>query len=161
VRFTPDKSPYKTTTYGLLQGAPGGGAGLYAQPSSRGVYAGRGYYRLEAISSRASATRWSTTAPAPRLAEAAAVARSAGLELAGPSLRTAPRGYTRDHPRIDLLRRKSLIAGHARAGAGGIGRDAALAHVAGAWRAAAPLNAWLDERVGPSASASGHRRRRG
>jgi hypothetical protein len=32
----------------------------------------------------------------------------------------------------------------------GIDRDAALEHVAGTWRAAAPLTTWLDEHVGPS-----------
>jgi hypothetical protein len=77
-------------------------------------------------------------------------ARDAGLEVVGEALRTAPRGYPRDHPRIELLRRRALIAGRRLAGAGGIGRDAALEHVAGSWRAAAPLNAWLDEHVGPS-----------
>ena len=79
-----------------------------------------------------------------------AAAQDAGLELAGESLRTAPRGYPREHPRIELLRRKALIAGRALAGEGGIDRDAALDHVGGAWRAAEPLNAWLDEHVGPS-----------
>jgi hypothetical protein len=84
------------------------------------------------------------------LAEATAAAQAAGLELSGESLRTAPRGYPREHERIELLRRKSLVAGAALPGEGGISRDAALAHVAGAWRAAAPVNAWLDEHVGPS-----------
>ena len=71
--------------------------------------------------------------------------QDAGLELSGESLKTAPRGYPRDHPRIELLRRKSLIAGRALTGEGGIDRDAALDHVGGAWRAAEPLNAWLDD----------------
>jgi hypothetical protein len=66
-------------------------------------------------------------------------------------LRTAPRGHARDHPRIELLRHTALIAGRSLPGATGIGRDEALDHVATAWRAAEPLNAWLDEHVGPSA----------
>lgn len=159
LRFSPDKSPYKTQTYGILHGVPGAGAGLYAQLSARGLYSGTGYYQLarDQLERFRAAVAEDRTGPA--LAVAAAAAQDAGLELAGYSLRTAPRGYPRDHPRIELLRRRSLIAGRALPGAGGIERDAALAHVAGVWRAAAPLNAWLDEHVGASAIAPQERRR--
>jgi hypothetical protein len=78
-------------------------------------------------------------------------APEAGLELAGESLRSAPRGFPRDHPRIGLLRRKALFAGRRLPpGDEGIPREPALDHVAGTWRAAGPLTAWLDEHVGPS-----------
>jgi len=47
LRFAPDRSaPYKTRTYGLLHGVPGRVAGLYAQLSSGGLYAGTGYHQL-------------------------------------------------------------------------------------------------------------------
>jgi uncharacterized protein (TIGR02453 family) len=149
-RFTPDKSPYKTRTYGVLQGAAGGGAGLYAEVSARGLYAGTGYHQLARDQLERFRAAVADDATGPRLAEAAAAAQHAGLELQGHSLRTTPRGYPREHPRIELLRRTALIAGRRLAPAGGIGRDAALGHVVGTWRAAAPLNAWLDEHVGPS-----------
>jgi uncharacterized protein (TIGR02453 family) len=151
IRFTPDKSPYKTRTYGVLSGAPGGAAGLYAELSARGLYAGTGYYgmardQLERFRAAAAGERTGAA-----LAEAADGVEGGGLELAGASLRTAPRGYPRDHPRIELLRRKALIAGRRAApGKAGIGRRAALDHVADTWRAAAPLNAWLDAHVGPT-----------
>ena len=45
LRFSPDRSPYKTRTYGVLQDVPGAAGGLYAQLSSRGLYAGTGYHR--------------------------------------------------------------------------------------------------------------------
>jgi len=32
--------------------------------------------------------------------------------LSGEQLKTAPRGYAKDHPKIDLLRYKSLVAVH-------------------------------------------------
>lgn len=35
---------------------------------------------------------------------------TAGLELWGDSLKTAPKGYDRDHPRIDAIRRKQFMA---------------------------------------------------
>lgn len=160
LRFSPDKSPYKTRTYGVLQDVSGVAAGLYAQLSASGLYAGTGYHQLarDQLARFRDAVVDDRTGPA--LAAAAAAAEDGGLELAGESLRTAPRGYPREHPRIELLRRRSLVAGRALAGAGGIGREAALGHVAGSWRAAAPLNAWLDEHVGPSELAPDERGRR-
>ncbi|MEO8689300.1 MAG: GNAT family N-acetyltransferase [Solirubrobacteraceae bacterium] len=150
LRFTPDKTPYKTRTYGVIGGASVPGAGLYAQLSASGLYAGTGYWRLARDQLERFRAAVVDDAAGPRLEDVTAAAQEAGLELAGQSLRTAPRGHAREHPRIELLRRKALIAGRALSGEAGIGRDAALDHVAGAWRAAEPLNAWLDEHVGPS-----------
>jgi uncharacterized protein (TIGR02453 family) len=157
IRFTPDKSPYKTRTYGVLQGAP---SSFYAELSARGLYAGSGYYRLarDQLDRFRSAIDDERTGPA--LAEAAAAVEGAGLELAGASLQTAPRGFPREHPRIELLRRKALFAGLRTApGRAGIDRDAALEHVAGAWTAAEPLNAWLHAHVGPTVLEDAGRRR--
>ena len=151
LRFTPDKTPYKTRTYGVIYGTSVPGAGLYAQLSVSGLYAGTGYYRLARDQLERFRAAVADDEAGPRLETLTAGAQDAGLELAGESLRTAPRGYPRDHPRIELLRRKALIAGRALGAGGGIARQAALDHVAGAWRAAEPLNAWLDEHVGPSA----------
>ena len=151
LRFSPDKSPYKTRTYGLLYGIPGAGAGLYAELSGRGVYAGTGYYQLARDQLERFRAAVDDEVSGGALAAAAAAARDAGLDLEGERLKTAPRGCAKDHPRIELLRHKALIAGRrALPGAGGIDRDAALDHVAGTWRAAEPLNAWLDEHVGES-----------
>ena len=160
LRFTADKSPYKTRTYGVLQGAPASGAGLYAELSSRGLYAGTGYYQMARDQLGRFRDAVLDDRTGPRLVEASAAATDAGLELEGESLRSTPRGYPRDHPRIELLRRKALIAGRRAApGARGIARDAALDHVGGTWRAAGPLNAWLDEHVGPSEIPPEERRR--
>src|SRR5215213_339767 len=46
LRFTADRTPYKTRTYGVLGGAPGASPGLYAELSARGLYAGTGYHRV-------------------------------------------------------------------------------------------------------------------
>jgi uncharacterized protein (TIGR02453 family) len=161
VRFSPDKSPYKTTTYGIIQGGPGPGQALYAQLSARGLYAGTGYYMMARDQLDRFRAAVADDRSGPALADAAAGAEAAGLELEGEELRTAPRGYPRDHPRIALLRRKSVIAGRALPGAGGIERAAALEHVASTWRAAEPLNAWLDEHVGPSTEPPAERYGRG
>src|SRR5581483_5115990 len=98
--------------------------------------------------------------PGLALAGAVDAAVEAGFDVGGQSLRTAPRGYPRDHPRIELLRRTSLVAGGALPAGDGIGREAALDHVARAWRAAGPLTAWLEQHVGPSLEPPDERGRR-
>lgn len=142
LRFSRDKTPYKTRTYGHIGGE------FYAELSARGLYAGTGYYVMDAeqLERFRGAVAGDSGAELERLV---AATEADGLDVEGWELKTAPRGWPRDHPRIALLRRKSLIAGRRLApGDDGIGRDAALQHVAGTWRAAAPLVAWLDAHVG-------------
>jgi uncharacterized protein (TIGR02453 family) len=148
LRFARDRSaPYKTRTYGLLHGVHGPAAALYAELSARGLYAGTGYHQLAGEElERFRAAVVDETAGA-QLAQIVAAARAGGLDVVGEVLRTAPRGFPRDHPRVALLRHKALVAGRSRPGAGGIGREEALDHVAATWRAAEPLNAWLAEHV--------------
>ena len=66
------------------------------------------------------------------------------------SLKTAPRGFPKDHPRIELLRRKGLFAGKEWPLAKWMHTKAALDRVMGVWRDAAPLTEFLDAHVGPS-----------
>ena len=150
LRFTPDKSPYKTATYGIVYGARVPGTGLYAQLSARGLYAGTGYHQLGRDQLERFRSAVADAAAGPSLAEIVASVEAEGIDVEGESLRTAPRGYPRDHPRIELLRVKSLVAGRRLSGKGGIDRDAGLEHVSRTWRAAEPLNEWLDDHVGPS-----------
>ncbi len=44
IRFSADKSPYKTNTYGVLRGTETAAQGLYASISARGLVAGSGYH---------------------------------------------------------------------------------------------------------------------
>jgi hypothetical protein len=86
----------------------------------------------------------------PELTKLVARAQNAGLELWGESLATAPRGYPKDHERIELLRRKSLSLGAMLTFGSGISRTDGLQFVTKTWRAAAPVTGWLDEHVGGS-----------
>ena len=65
------------------------------------------------------------------------------FEISGEQLKTSPRGYAADHPRIELLRRKQLIAGK-RYGfeADAIG-PGLLDRVRDDWRALRPLVEWV------------------
>jgi uncharacterized protein (TIGR02453 family) len=151
VRFSADKSPYKTATYGLVVDRPDAPTALYAQLSARGLFAGTGYHVMAADQLVRFREAIDDDATGPALENAIATAKAAGLETFGEALKTAPRGYSRDHPRVDLLRHKALVAGRRLdPAARGIARDAALAHVRATWAACAPLNRWLDDHVGTS-----------
>ncbi len=73
-----------------------------------------------------------------------------GLDVEGPGLKTAPRGYPRDHPRVELLRRKSVAAMTRFQPAYWLGTSAAADRIIGVWQAGSEMNAWLDTHVGPS-----------
>jgi uncharacterized protein (TIGR02453 family) len=160
IRFSPDKSPYKTNTYGVLRGPGVPGEGLYASISARGLVAGSGYH----VMARDQLARYregvADKAHGPQLAKLVARAQTAGLELWGESVATAPRGYEHDHERIELLRRKSLSLGATLRAGRGVGRADGLQFVTKTWRAAAPVTAWLDERVGASTLPANTRPRR-
>ena len=151
VRFSADKSPYKTTTYGVIARRPDSLAALYLQLSSAGMFAGTGYYQMAADQLTRFRDAVADDATGPELDRAVAATHGAGVETFGEALKVAPRGYPRDHPRAHLLRHKSLIAGRRLTpGAKGITRDAALTHARTTWATCAPLNAWLDAHVGAS-----------
>jgi uncharacterized protein (TIGR02453 family) len=148
IRFSPDKSPYKTNTYGVLRGTDVAAHGLYASISARGLVAGSGYH----VMARDQLDRYRDAVADDRhgteLRKLMAKAEKAGLEVWGESLATAPRGYPKDHERIALLRRKSLSLGATTDSERGIGRADGLRFVTRTWRAAAPVTGWLDEHVG-------------
>jgi uncharacterized protein (TIGR02453 family) len=145
-RFTKDKAPYKTRSYGVV------GDRRYAEIAATGLFAGTGYRIL--MGDQLARFRDAVDDEAAGAALAAIVAdlHGAGVETFGEALKTAPRGYDRDHPRVALLRHKMLIAGARLAPAAGdtIPRNAALAHARNTWAACAPLMAWLDAHVGPA-----------
>jgi uncharacterized protein (TIGR02453 family) len=102
IRFSADKTPYKTHIGATL------GSTCYVQLSADGLSAGSGRWHLEP----AELTRYRAGVAGPDGAELAVLV--AGLEKAGVevhghgTLKSAPRGYPADHPRIDLLRHKGL-----------------------------------------------------
>ena len=73
-----------------------------------------------------------------------------GIEItAHETLKTAPRGYPKDHPRIELLRHKGLVTWKEWPAGAWLGTPAAKDRVVDFLRTSAPLRAWLDARVGP------------
>ena len=75
--------------------------------------------------------------------------RAAGLEIAGDRLKTRPRGTPEDHPRLELLRHRSLYAHEGWPADPWMATPEVVTRVRDAWRRLRPLVEWGDEHVGP------------
>ncbi|BAJ31326.1 MULTISPECIES: DUF2461 domain-containing protein [Kitasatospora] len=145
VRFSADKSPYKTNIGGYLE------SGGYVQLSADGLACGLGYYFLAADQLARYRAAVAEDVPGAELERVVAAVRAAGPRVVGRnSLKTAPRGVPKDHPRIELLRHKGLIAWQEWEPAAWLGTARAYGRVTAFLRAAAPLHEWLENHVGPS-----------
>jgi uncharacterized protein (DUF2461 family) len=80
----------------------------------------------------------------------AAVEKDGAQVRATEQLKTAPRGYPKDHPRIGLLRNKSLYSWQEWPVEPWLSTSAAQQYVVDALHAVRPLQKWLDQYVGPS-----------
>ena len=106
VRFSKDKTPYKDHQGAYVPTEDG--IGYYVQVSAQRADGRRRLVVAVAASrSRATATP-STRATGVVLEKAIAAAEKAGLTLGGDVMKTRPRGVAEDHPRLDLLRHRTL-----------------------------------------------------
>lgn len=150
VRFSKDKSPYKTSQGAVTEGE--GGEFYYLQISAEGLYVASGYYQMAADQ----LVRY-RQAVDDEISGEDLVARVTALErkyaIGGRALSTAPRGYPRDHPRLRFLQHKGLTAGRDFGTPDWSATKQAKRRVADAWRGAGALNEWLNAHVGPSRQA--------
>src|SRR5712691_11314300 len=134
VRFSKDKTPYKTHLGAML----GGG---YIQLSAGGLAVGDGMYREAVAAMRTGG----------ELEQLIAGIEKQGIEVHGRDvLKTVPRGYPADHPRAGLLRYKGIVAWQEWPPQPWLETPEARDRIAGFLRAARPLGDWLDAQVGPS-----------
>ena len=145
IRFSPDKTPYKTRI-----GATLGGRG-YVQLSADGLAVASGTYVFAtdqlARYRRAVALDLSGE-PLTKIVDGA---RAAGLTItAAGALKTAPRGYPKDHPRIELLRLKGLVTWKQWPVEPWLATAETKDKVIAVLAASLPLAAWLDAHVGAS-----------
>ena len=151
VRFAKDKSPYKTHIGAV--GELEGGSIVYVQLSSRGLMAACGYYMMATDQLERYRAAVADDQTGPQLESAIAAVKKAKLTVShggGEPLKTAPRGYSRDHPRIGLLQWKGVIASRDFGSPSWLHGVGVLKQVQQVWRSAAPLCSWLDTHVGPS-----------
>jgi uncharacterized protein (TIGR02453 family) len=142
VRFSKDKSPYKTNCAAHL---PGG----YISLSADGLFVGSGLYMPEPGQLRRFREAVDDDVSGSTLESIVATLRRGGYEVgAHDVLKVAPKGYPRDHPRIELLKHKGLVMSKSWPVQAWLGTRRAKDRVVTSLEAAAPLNAWLAEFVG-------------
>ena len=143
VRFSKDKTPYKTAQGAVVHVAPG--AGYYVQIDASGLYLGSGFY--SATTEQITRLR-ETIDDEVRGAELVRILdelRTAGFTVGGELLKTRPKGYPADHPRIDLLRHKTLVASLAVGAPAWLHTPAAATEIRTAWRTMGPFMEWLGQ----------------
>ncbi len=146
IRFSADKSPYKTEIGAMVGSA-------YVRLSAAGLAAGNGMFHLAPDQ----LTRYrqgvaDDDVGGAELARITAALAGQDITLIGHEvLKSAPRGYPADHPRIELLRHKGLAAFREWPVEAWLGTRAAADRIREFLAASRPLTAWLDEHVGPPA----------
>ncbi|MFI6323842.1 DUF2461 domain-containing protein [Nonomuraea sp. NPDC050556] len=141
VRFAKDKSPYKNHQGAFVDLMPG--IGLYVELSAEGLYAAGGFYTQatdQVARYRAAVDEDLSGKPLEKLVDGLA---AAGYAVQGEKLKTKPRGFQEDHPRIELLRHKSLYAGRRFEPEPWVHTPEALVRVRDCWRDFGPLIEWI------------------
>ncbi len=115
VRFSKDKSPYRTSFGATL--SPGGrksrklGYHMSLAPGGESIIAGGLYMPEPAQLNRLRDALAEDARPLKAVAADKSFKKYFG-QLEGEKLKTVPQGYDRDHPDIELLRFKQLVAVH-------------------------------------------------
>ncbi len=140
-RFSADKSPYKTTI------AAHNDAG-YISLSADSLGVGSGLYMpspTQLTSFRAAVADEQT---GPELLDLVKRLQRKGIRVsAHETLKSAPRGYAKDHPRIELLRYKGLTAWREWPVGPWLASAASKQRIVEVLRATAPLRQWLGSNV--------------
>ncbi len=151
MRFSRDKAPYKTQI-GAVNGGKDGEI-YYVHLSTWGLYTASGYYilakdQLERFRAAIDDERYG-----PKLEEVVQKLKDNGYQVtSGGSepLKTTPRGYAKDHPRLEMLRWKGLTVGQDFGAPAWLHTPQAVEKVQEVWRSARALNDWLNTYVGRS-----------
>ena len=157
VRFSADKRPYQEHS-SFAASRPGGA--LYAQFGASGVMIAAGRWQPSPAELRRFRELVDDSRTASDVeAELAERAEDGLLPDEASRLKTAPRGFPRDHPRLDLLRLTRLsISTHLPPGPW-LESTEALDTVTRLWRSADRWNEWLADAVPPDLESTAHEAR--
>jgi uncharacterized protein (TIGR02453 family) len=148
VRFSHDKTPYKTHQ-GAVVHADGAGTGAwYVQISAEGLTVAGGSWRLESDQVARYRRAVADELQGPRLQAEVDRLAAAGWDIRGEKLSRVPAGFSKDAERLELLRHKSLHAARTWEPVDWLHQRRALEEVRTAWRDLRTLNAWLADNIG-------------
>jgi uncharacterized protein (TIGR02453 family) len=148
VRFSHDKTPYKTHQGAVVTPEGRGAGSWYVQVSADGLMVSGGSWRLE--SDQIARYRRAVADPVQgvRLEREVERLRAAGWDIEGDRLVRVPAGYSADDERIELLKHKALHATRNWTPEDWLHTPEVLDRVQTSWRDLATLNAWLADNVG-------------
>ena len=141
-RFFKDRAPYKTHI-------AAGVGGFYLSLSSAGFYVGTGVYRPDSVTLERFRAAIDRDGSGRELATLVAALRRKGYRVdTHERLASAPRGYAKDHPRVDLLRMKDIHAGLLMPPGPALSTRKVLDRVTRAMKDLKPFTAWLERHTG-------------
>jgi uncharacterized protein (TIGR02453 family) len=143
VRFSKDKTPYKTH-----QGIWFAESRMYLHVSAAGLFLAGGYWDTNSTQVERLRRAVADDVAGPALERTIATVRRSRLEIGGEQLTRVPSGYPKDHQRAELLRYKSLTAHRELGCPDWLASKRAQSEIAKLWRKIVPLVAWLDTHVG-------------
>jgi uncharacterized protein (TIGR02453 family) len=143
LRFSKDKTPYKTGQ-GAIVAKDGSHVGhRYVEINARGLRVGAGRFHPEKAELERT-RRAIVEQPGAELERIKHELESKGMQYMPAELKTAPRGFSKDHPRIELLRRKRHMASQSLEPGPWLHTEKAKDRIADAWRQTDPLLSWLE-----------------
>jgi uncharacterized protein (TIGR02453 family) len=149
LRFAKNRPPYKTHQGAYCESE--GGAGHYFHLGADGMTVAVGYYNMAKDQLERFRAAVDDDRSGPEIERIVATMSKQGYSIgAMDELKSAPRGYARDHPRVELLRRKGLTASKHFPPSAWMHTKKAVGKIRETWSGAAPMCGWLDARVGPS-----------
>jgi uncharacterized protein (TIGR02453 family) len=148
VRFSSDKTPYKTHQGAVVHPDGAGAGSWYVQISAEGLMVAGGCWRLESDQVTRYRRAVADGVQGPRLEAEVDRLRGAGWDVGGERLTRVPSGHAPDADRLELLKHKALHATRRWEPAGWLHERAALDRVRTAWHDLRALNAWFADNVG-------------
>lgn len=148
LRFSADKSPYKTYQ-GAIAG-PAAGIGYYVQLDAEGLLVGGGFHTHSPAQTDRFRAAIEADPSGAELERITGALTAEGYALEGAALKTRPKGVDPDHPRLDLLRRKEIMALRRIGTPPWLESTEALDQVREHWEAIRPLSEWIVTHVGPA-----------
>ena len=143
VRFSKDKTPYKTN-----QGVWFEQSSMYVHVSAAGLFVGAGYWSMSTAQVGRFRRAVAADVAGAELERAVAAVTRARFEIGGEQLTRVPSGFAKDHVRADLLRHKTLTAHRELGAPAWLATKRAQTEIVKAWRAMTPLTTWLAAHVG-------------
>jgi uncharacterized protein (TIGR02453 family) len=144
IRFSKDKSPYKTN---IAADVGMGSKGGYLSLDARGFMVATGRYMMSPEEIARFRKKVAADASGTQLAGIVAKLKKSGYDIGGEELKRVPPPWPQEHPRAELLRRKSLYVWKNYGLQPWLGSASARRYVVKMWTDAQPLNDWFKKNL--------------